>query len=238
MEKSKPPKKHSVWRTLRNRIMAGLFVALPLFITFLVLDWIYRLLMRSIIGPIANQLLKIWFPEQTETEQLPFLIEYVLGPLVALMLVLSVLFVAGMLFQSRLHRTVDWILLNVPGINLIYSAVKNVVDAVQKTNQDIEKFDRVVLIEFPHPGCKAPAFVTSECKDLDTGQTILSIYVPTTPVPTSGYMLLIPEHKVIPLEWNVQDTIQAIISGGLTLPDTVRFESPALKKLRKPVDPS
>ncbi len=220
----KPPTKtqFTLWRTIRNRIVAGLFVALPIFITFLVLDWIYRALTRNIIGPIASRLLRVAFPEAA-LDSLPVWIEYILAPIMALLLILSLLFIAGMFFQSRLHRLMDWILLNVPGVNLIYSAVKNVVDAIQRTNTDIEKFDRVVLIEFPHPGCKAPAFVTSECIETNTGETILSVYVPTTPIPTSGYMLLVPEKEVTPLDWNIQETIQAIVSGGLTVPDRVRY---------------
>ena len=139
----------SVWRVLRNRIVAGLFVALPLFITFLVLDWIYRVMVKNIIGPIARKLLEIWFPQKTP-EDLPFWIEYLFAPTVAFLVVLAILFVAGMFFQSRLHRTLDWILLNVPGVNLIYSAVKNVVDAIQQSNHVTDQYKRVVLVEFPH----------------------------------------------------------------------------------------
>ncbi len=222
---TKPPGSTGIITIIRNRIIAGLFVALPLFITVLVIDWIYRFLTVNVIGPIARRLIQVWYgnPASKELPLLPFWIEYILAPVMAVFLVLALLFIAGMLFQSRLHRFLDWILLNVPGVNLIYSAVKNVVDALQRTNTDIEKFERVVLIEFPHPGCKAPAFVTSECIELTTGEVILSVYVPTTPIPTSGYMLLIPEKEVVPLNWNIQQTIQGIVSGGLTIPEKVRY---------------
>ena len=82
----------------------------------------------------------------------------------------------------------------------------------------------MVLVEFPHPGIKAPAFVTGECTDELTGKTILSVYVPTTPVPTSGYMLLIPQENVIDLNWDLEETLQAIVSGGISLPKTVTYE--------------
>jgi len=215
-------------RVIRNRIMAGLFVALPLFITFLVMDWAYRVLLNTIIGPIARVLLRVWFPkgDGVGQEALPFWIEYLLAPLVAVVLVLALLFVAGMFFRSRVHRTLDWVLLNVPGVNVVYSAVKNVVDAIGNTQNDTEKFKRTVLIEFPHPGVKVPAFVTAECQDQDTGQTLLSVYVPTTPIPTSGYMLLVPEQDVVEIDWDLNETLQAIVSGGITMPEKVRYNRP------------
>ena len=218
------PKKRTIIKIIRNRIVAGLFVALPFFITFLVIVWIYRLLLDMVIGPIARQLTKIWFPG-SQFDEVPAWAEYVVAPLAALLFVLALLFIAGMFFRSRLHRIVDWVLLNVPGVNVVYSAVKNVIDAIGHSNQQsAEKFKRTVLIEFPHPGTKVPAFVTSECTDVATGKRILSVYVPTTPVPTSGYMLLVPETDVVELDWDLNETLQAIVSGGITMPGEVRYD--------------
>ncbi|MEZ6104638.1 MAG: DUF502 domain-containing protein [Pirellulaceae bacterium] len=102
-----------------------------------------------------------------------------------------------------------------------------VIDAFQR-NQSKQQFQRVVLVEFPHPGMKVPGFVTSTCTDRLTGETILCVYVPTTPVPTSGYMLLVPERSVLDLSWDVQETIQAIVSGGITVPQYVDYHSSPL----------
>ena len=142
----------------------------------------------------------------------------------AILVVLAVLYIAGMFFRSRLHRTVDWVLLNVPGVNMIYSSVSNVFNAVSNS-QGKQNFKRVVLIEFPHAGMKAPAFVTSECTEETTGKVILCVYVPTTPVPTSGYMLMIPEEDVVTLNWDLEETLQAIVSGGITVPPKVTYHS-------------
>ena len=116
----------------------------------------------------------------------------------------------------------EWILSNVPGVNTIYSSVSNVVNAVSNS-QGKRNFKRVVLIEFPHAGMKAPAFVTSECTETTTGKTILCVYVPTTPVPTSGYMLMVPEEEVVALNWDLEETLQAIVSGGITVPPKVTY---------------
>ncbi len=215
--------KPSTWIILRNRIIAGLFVALPLFITYAIIKWLYDTLYTLLIGPISRILLGVWYPEQ---ENYPWIIENVLAPITAFGLGLGLLFVAGMFFRSRLHRAVDWTLNNVPGVNLIYSVVSNVFEALQRSQSGTEKFKRVVLVEFPHPGMKVPAFVTSECREDNTGETILCVYVPTTPVPTSGYMLMVPERDVVALDWGLQETLQAIVSGGITVPETVRYYAP------------
>jgi uncharacterized membrane protein len=82
---------------------------------------------------------------------------------------------------------------------------------------------RVVLIAFPHPGMRVPAFVTATCRDLETQKPLLCVYVPTTPVPTSGYFLLVPEEDVTELNWSPDQALQAIISAGLTAPPEVRY---------------
>ncbi len=213
----KPP---SIWKLLRNRVIAGLFVVLPLFITYFVIKWLYDVLSDILIGPISRWLLSSWYPGG---EDLPFVIESIAAPGAALALVTGLLFIAGMFFRSRLHRFVDWFLNNVPGVNMVYSVVSNVFEAVQRSQFGTDNFKRVVLVEFPHPGMKVPAFVTSETKDARTGEEILCVYVPTTPVPTSGYMLMVPESKVVALDWDLQETLQAIVSGGITAPPEVRY---------------
>ena len=217
----KKKKRKSALRIIRNRIIAGMFVALPILITFLVILYICNLLSKYVIGPIARLLIQFW---RTQTvEELPWYVEYLAAPILAGVIVLALLFVAGMLFRSRIHRLLNWFLLTVPGINTIYSAVSNVFDSIQRSTGDGIEFQRVVLIEFPHPGAKVPAFVTNECTEAHTGKRILCIYVPTTPIPTSGYMLMIPEEDVVPLDWDIQMTLQAIVSGGISVPDKVNY---------------
>ncbi|MCH8226052.1 MAG: DUF502 domain-containing protein [Chloroflexi bacterium] len=104
----------------------------------------------------------------------------------------------------------------------IYGAASRMFQSLGGTG-DMSRFKRVVLVSFPHLGMRVPAFVTSSCRDLSTGRTILCVYVPTTPIPTSGYMLLVPEEDVTDLDWSLEETIQAVVSFGLTAPDEVRY---------------
>ncbi len=219
------------FRHVRNRIIAGIFVVLPVFITFAVVSWLYETLYIYALAPIANWFKNVYFSKGTVdainasiNDKSGYFVDAFFS-LLAVASLLAILFVAGMFAQSRLHKVFDWVLLKVPGIKTIYAAVSNVFNSVSGT-QGVKDFKRVVLVEFPHPGMKAPAFVTNECKDAATGKTILCVYVPTTPVPTSGYMLMVPEENVVSLNWDLQETLQAIVSGGITVPDKVSYGVP------------
>ncbi len=163
-----------------------------------------------------------WFAYYLDTQQ-PSEQELFWAPIIAAIIVLMLLYFFGMFFQTRLHRMLDWVLLNLPGVTTIYTAVRNVVSSLTQTQNQQEKFKRVVLVKFPHDGMQVPAFVTSSCVDSKTGKKILCVYVPTTPVPTSGYMLMVPEEDVIELTWDLNETLQAIVSGGITVPEKVDY---------------
>ncbi len=209
----------SLVRLIRNRIIAGVFVLLPIYITYAVLHWLYDTLYTIALKPISAWLRYAWNFDENDTS---WALTISLSA-AALFLVCAVLYVAGMFFRSRLHQLVNWILLNVPGVSTIYSAVIKVFDALSNSAPDKRRFKRVVLVQFPHAGMKAPAFVTNECIEETTGKTILCVYVPTTPVPTSGYMLMVPEEEVVDLNWDLEETLQAIVSGGIAVPDRVTY---------------
>jgi uncharacterized membrane protein len=121
---------------------------------------------------------------------------------------------------------VDW-LLRLPVISGVYNGVRKVFQALdQQCGQP--RPQRVVLVGFPHPGpgdAGAP-FVTGTCRDAETGRVILCVYVPTTPVPTSGYFLLV-RGRVTELDWAPEVALQTIISAGLTALAEVRYSKPS-----------
>lgn len=212
-----PPKQGS-WRQLRNRLIAGLFVLLPIYITYAIVHWLYVILYDYAIGPIASFIRDYTFKDAA----IPGYFLYALSVLLAMIVVLSIMMMAGLFAKTRIVSAAEWVLAKVPGVNTIYRVVSNVFAAISRSSETPD-FKRVVLIEFPHPGLRAPAFVTSECTDSSTGKTILCVYVPTTPVPTSGYMLLVPEGDVVELDWSLEETLQAVVSGGITVPPKVRW---------------
>jgi len=220
---SKPEPKWSLISAIRNRIIAGLLMVLPFAITFWIIAWLYNTFRAVILDVVIDMVVEIYFG----ADATPFFKDFV-APAIAILFVLFGLYILGMFLHSRIHRLFDWVILNVPGVTVIYASVRKMFATLQ-SQREAQKFQRVVLVPFPHPGMKVPAFVTSSCLDTETGKTILCIYVPTTPVPTSGYMLMLPEEDVTEISWSLDDTLQAIMSGGISVPDKVEYFPSASK---------
>jgi len=87
----------------------------------------------------------------------------------------------------------------------------------------LNRFQRVVLVPFPHPGSRALAFVTRSLKDEATDRTILCVCLLTGVVPPAGFTLFVPEEEVTEIQWTVDQTLQAILTGGLTAPSTIGY---------------
>jgi uncharacterized membrane protein len=207
-------------RSVRDRIVGGLVLAMPLLITLWIIAWFYSILEHKVIDPLAAVLLwKVkWTTSSTE---LPYWFEAYVAPILAILTVLILLYFLDMLADTRLRRGVGWTLKRVPIFSQIYNPVQQVFQSLEKGPE--EQALRMVLVTFPHRGVKLPAFVTGTCRDVKTGKVVLCLYVPTTPVPTSGFFLLVPEEEVTELNWNTEQTLQAVMSGGLATPREVSY---------------
>jgi len=217
--------KPTLWKQtlngIRSRILGGLLLVLPILITLWVIHWLYTALEKNIIDPLA--LFVLWKIRQGQPDtKLPEWFEYFVAPLLAIVFALLMLYFLGFLVNSRIRRLLAWFLLRLPIVSIVYNGVRNVFQTLD-SQRGQKRPQRVVLVDFPHPGTKVPAFKTATCIDVETRKTILCVYVPTTPVPTSGYLLLVPEEEVTELSWTSEQAVQAIISGGLTAPPEVSY---------------
>jgi uncharacterized membrane protein len=210
-------------RSIRDRILGGLLFVLPIVITFWVIRWLYSGLEYNVIDPLAGLVLwKLkWIKSATE---LPYWFETFVAPMIAVLIVLLLLYGLGFIVNSRLRRSIEWFMLRVPVISVIYDGLRSVFQTLEKPRGQ-QRPQKMVLVGFPHPGIKVPAFVTATCRDIVTQKVLVCVYVPTTPVPTSGFFLLVPEEEVTELNWSIEQTLQAVMSGGLTTPPEVRFFS-------------
>lgn len=219
-EADRPSLLHAAWLRLRSRVLAGLLLVLPFVITAWIVLWLYTLLEDYGIRPIARLVVRL--VEGRTNGELPWWFANLAAPLIGIIGVLGILYFLGLVARSRTARLLDALLLHVPIVTSIHKAVRQVFGAIGGSGE-LTKFQRVVLVEFPHPGMRVPGFVTASCRDQTTDKTILCVYVPTTPVPTSGYVLLVPEEHVTDLDWPLEETIQAVVSFGITAPATVRY---------------
>lgn len=214
-----PPKRRigAALAHLRGRMIAGLLLVLPFVVTFWIVYWLYTWLDLYVISPMARLVIRFASGSRVEA-----VIEYV-APLVGLVLVGVLLYFLGFVARSRLASMVDNFLLRVPIVTRIYRAVSRMFNSLGQ--EEMSRFKRVVLVSYPHPGMRVPAFVTASCLDEATGKTILCVYLPTTPIPTSGYLLMVPEDDVTDIDWTLEETIQTMVSFGLTAPGKVQYFS-------------
>jgi uncharacterized membrane protein len=138
--------------------------------------------------------------------------------LVALVLAVVLISVAGVLARYYIgKKVIDWtdrVLMRVPLLNKFYGAIKQVNDAFAGNKHS---FKTVVLVEFPGPGNYSVGFITSEQQgeiQQKTGRNLVSVFVPTTPNPTSGFLILVPGEKLTKLDMSVTDAIKYIVSLG------------------------
>jgi uncharacterized membrane protein len=138
--------------------------------------------------------------------------------LVALVLAMVLISVVGVLARYYIgKKVIDWtdrVLMRVPLLNKFYGAIKQVNDAFAGSKHS---FKTVVLVEFPGPGNYSVGFITSEQQgeiQQKIGRKLVSVFVPTTPNPTSGFLILVPEEKLTKLDMSVTNAIKYIISLG------------------------
>lgn len=198
---------------LRRYLVTGLLVWVPLGITI----WVLEL----IVSTLDKTLLLI--PESYRPEN-------VFGfpiPGLGVVLTLIILLITGIFARNfvgqQLLKGWDSILRRIPVVKSIYSGVKQVSDTLfSDTGQ---AFRKALLVEFPHPGSYTIAFMTGtpggELVHRLPGDHV-SVYVPTTPNPTSGYLVLVPRSRIQELDMSVDDALKFIVSMGVVGPGPVR----------------
>ena len=207
----------------KRYFLTGLLVITPIWGTILVLKTLF-VTVDSIVGNVLADLViqEYYFPG--------------LG-ILALMLLI---FLAGLLATNLIGRRIvnrwEEFLDRVPIVRGIYATLKSVMDILSFKQR--EKYDKVVMIQFPKNGYYCLAFVTGETREeIQTlaPEPLVHVFVPTSPNPTSGYFLLVPEKEVTPVELGVEEAMKLIVSGGLYSPDKPAGIDRAVKgRVRKP----
>jgi uncharacterized membrane protein len=200
---------------MRKYLIAGLLVWMPLGITFLVI--------RAIVGLLDKILLLL--PQAYQPDNLLGVHIPGLGVLLSVLLVLT----TGMIFANFLGKrmVIAWehLLARIPLVRTLYAGIKQIMEAVLAT--DANSFCKVLLIEYPRKGLWSLAFMTSEKLgevQAKTGDKVVSVFIPTTPNPTSGFVIMVPKSEVIELEMAVEDGLKMIISMGVAVPDWQKAE--------------
>jgi len=201
-----------------RRMVLGLLFVLPIVLTVVVVYQIYRLLNQWVIEPIAQLIITPLVADNVYWKSL----ETYITPPISLAIVLMFLYLMGYVFQSRLNRWLDWIMDRIPGISILYRAIRDASSAIHGP-QGIKTIDKVVLVPFPHSGARATGYLMGESEDEKTGRKLACVYIPIALFPPSGYTLVFWYDDVTITDWDSASPWKMIISGGLTLPGKVPF---------------
>jgi len=202
----------------RGNFLAGFAVLLPTVITLALIKWLF--------GTIASltDLLLFFLPTRLTHADGGKGPMYWYWSVAALALAVLLVSAVGLLTRyyigKRLIEWLDTIMLRVPLLNKIYGTIKQVNEAFSSGKKT--SFKTVVLIEYPRSGIYSIGFLTSENQDeiqRKTGEKLVCVFIPTTPNPTSGFLVLIPQDQVTKLDMSVAEGIKYIISLGSVSPD-------------------
>ena len=205
-------------RHIKKYFITGLLVIIPIWGTYLVLSTLLKFL-EGFLGSFLQNF-GYYIPG--------------MGILSLLLLILIIGTFATNFIGKKVVAAWEKILSRLPLVNNIYSVFKHIVDTV--SIQGKENFSRVVLVEFPQDGVYSIGFVTGvttgEVQEM-TQERVINVFMPHSPLPTTGFFIFVPEKSVIPLSMSVEDGMKMIVSGGLYTPPYFGGRKKSLIKFAK-----
>jgi uncharacterized membrane protein len=199
-------------RFLGRYLVAGVLTFAPIGITVWAIAWIIQWLDNLLLPRV----LRLVFPGWENPPNLPFV-----GAIFTLFVILLFGVVARHLFGREIVRLWERLLSRVPVARNIYAAIKQLLDAIFVSGSQ-SNFRRVVLVEYPRKGVYALAFTTGPARGPAASALapdLVNLFVPTTPNPTSGFYLLVPEKDLTPLDITVEQAFKLVMSAGLVAPE-------------------
>jgi uncharacterized membrane protein len=235
---TRPPlwKRTQTW--LRDSGIAGLIAAAPLFVVWVVVDKLI-LSMDGVLGLLPDQWREArWTPPWADAS-IPILKTPGLGFFLSVLLIIVIGALARGIVGRRIINRVTRTFQGIPVVGTIYSATRQLLEAV--FSRQAQSFQRVVMVQFPKDGCWVLGFVTARAwagAEHAAGTPLVSVFVPTTPNPTSGFFVMFPETEVVALKMTVEEAFKAIMSSGIVAPeDGGAMEGTGVQSMTMRVEP-
>lgn len=195
-----------MWKKIERWFLTGIAVMLPFAVTIFVLVWLFNLL-DGIFRNIISRLFDIDIPG------------------LGLLVLLTIIFLVGMFASNYFGRKITgWfekIIGKLPLIKTVYNPVRKIISGL--SSEKTESFQKVVLVEFPQKGKKSIGFITNSNFSVDEHENI-SVFVPTTPNPTNGFLIIVDRKEVEVLDMTVNEGLNAVVSLGSALEGDIKFE--------------
>ena len=191
-------------RHIRTTLIAGLLVVIPLVVTVVILKFAFEFF-DTLLKPLYDQFSDVFRPGMGVAALV--LVIYAAGLVTTQLL--------GRRFIELGHNLVG----RIPVVSGVYRAARQATELFSKVSTD-SKYGGVVLVDFPGNGLRSIGLVTGRLKDRD-GNPLIAVYVPTSPFPTSGFLLILPDGQVTPTDLPVEDAMKIIVSAGIVVPERI-----------------
>lgn len=196
-------------KALRNYLIAGLMIWIPVMVTVWVIRFLSGILDQSLV-----LLPPPWRPEALVGTYVPGV-----GIILSLLLLLVTGVVARNLFGGQIVASIEGLVRRIPVVGAVYSGAKTFSETVLTDKG--RSFKQVVMVEFPRSGMFAVGFITSEELEevqAKTSQDVVCVFVPTTPNPTTGFLVAIARAEIVPLDMTVDEAFRMLLTLGVVVP--------------------
>lgn len=199
-----------VFDTIKRYFISGVLVVVPVILTFIVLRFLFEAI-DGILGPYLNDLLGYY--------------RYGLGVLTTLLIILLAGIFTRNLIGARIYRVGDRILAQVPLIRPIYTASKQLLAALTRT--DAGSFQEVALIQYPREGLFSLCFISQRIriKIDDEPKEYCTCFIPSTPTPISGMTVMVPAEQVTTVDMTIEQAVSFLVSGGVASPKLIKKDN-------------
>lgn len=202
--------------TVRLHFISGILVVVPIILTYIVLKFLFESI-DGVLQPILERVLGYSI--------------YGLGVLTTILLIILAGVFTRNFLGARIYGIGEKVLVRMPIIRPVYSAAKQLLEAV--TMPSMNSFKEVVLVEYPRLGVYALGFISNriECDVAGSMREYVSVFIPSTPTPISGMVVLLPGEQVASVDMTIEEGVKFLVSGGVASPQLVKKkEYPALDK--------
>ena len=203
-------------RRIRNVFLTGFLVTLPIALTVFIFIFLFKNL--DALSPTFTRWLILFGAPLPEGYRIPFL-----GAVMTFLIIILVGALTTNIFGNKLLHLWERIIGKIPFVRRIYTGTKQVVKSI--ATADTKSFRKVVLIEFPRKGVHAIGFITGETRgELKhlTSEHHFNVFVPTTPNPTSGFLIFADSGEVTELDMTIEEGVKYVVSGGIINPEQAR----------------
>ncbi len=214
---------------LRSDFISGIFVLAPLAVTL----WVINLLIEWLGGP-TRDFFFFFVSEDLKSKDWFVALLTIVSAFLVLVCITFIGFLSRLVFGKILVSAIERFVNQVPLVKTVYGTVRQILDTIAQQKKAV--FQKAVMVEFPRKNIFSIGFLTSEANgevQHRTDSEVWNVFIPTTPNPTSGWLIMVPKEDVIVLDMTIGDAMKLIISGGAVVPvfdpntNSYKAESPS-----------